>query len=84
MNEPIPTPCLEWEEKLAGIDLDDLSASEREALNFHLLAGVELAVHVARQQFNVSIRQHVASSRAHRRHLPLGTSPTLAMVVVLK
>jgi len=37
MNEPMPTPCLEWEEKLAGIDLDDLSASEREALNIHLL-----------------------------------------------
>ena len=36
MNEPIPTPCLEWEEKLAGIDLDDLSASEREVLNLHL------------------------------------------------
>ena len=38
MNEPMPTPCPEWEEKLAAFDLDDLSASEREALNFHLLS----------------------------------------------
>jgi tRNA A-37 threonylcarbamoyl transferase component Bud32 len=38
MNEPMPTPCPEWEEKLTDIDLDDLSASEREALNLHLLS----------------------------------------------
>src|SRR5258708_166 len=38
MNEPMPTPCPEWEEKLAAFDLDDLSASEREALNRHLLS----------------------------------------------
>lgn len=38
MNEPILTPCPEWEEKLAAFDLDDLSASEREALNSHLLS----------------------------------------------
>ena len=37
MNEPLPTPCPEWEEKLGAFDLDDLSASEREALNLHLL-----------------------------------------------
>src|SRR5437016_1842598 len=36
MNEPMSTPCPEWEEKLAAIDLDALSTSEREALNFHL------------------------------------------------
>src|SRR5215469_7633870 len=38
MNEPMPTPCPEWKEKLAAFDLDDLSASEREALNSHLLS----------------------------------------------
>src|SRR6266699_2637504 len=38
MNEPMPTPCPEWEEKLAAFDLDDLSASERERLTFHLLS----------------------------------------------
>jgi len=36
MNEPTPTPCPEWEEKLAAFNLDNLSASEREELNFHL------------------------------------------------
>src|SRR5436305_2616807 len=36
MNQPMPTPCPEWQEKLAAINLDDLSASEREALNLHL------------------------------------------------
>src|SRR5437660_9962859 len=50
MNEPMPTPCPEWEEKLAGIDLDDLSASEREALNFHLLSCYACASALAEYQ----------------------------------
>jgi tRNA A-37 threonylcarbamoyl transferase component Bud32 len=36
MNEPMPTPCPEWEEKLAAFNLANLLASEREALDFHL------------------------------------------------
>jgi len=36
MNEPMPTPCPEWEEILAAFNQEELSASEREALNFHL------------------------------------------------
>lgn len=36
MNEPISTPCPEWEEKLTHIDPEDLSDSEREALDSHL------------------------------------------------
>ena len=38
MNEPMPTPCPEWEDKLTAFNLDDLSASEREAINSHVLS----------------------------------------------
>jgi anti-sigma factor RsiW len=50
MNEPMPTPCPEWEEKLAGLDLDELSASEREALNLHLLTCTACAAALADYQ----------------------------------
>jgi len=36
MNHPKPTPCAEWEEKLAAIYPGDLSPSEREDLNAHV------------------------------------------------
>ena len=36
MNEPMPTPCPQWEELLAALDPDALSAAEREALELHL------------------------------------------------
>lgn len=36
MNEPLPAPCSEWEEKLTHIDPEDLSDPEREELHLHL------------------------------------------------
>lgn len=36
MKESMPTPCPEWEDKLTAFNLNDLSASEREAINSHV------------------------------------------------
>lgn len=62
MNEPMPTPCPEWEEKLAGVDLDDLSASEREALNLHLLSCTACAAALADYQRMDSLVEQALSS----------------------